>query len=97
MDKISTSGTMNERTCNRMVRAFVTCVQKEMLIGKGKNCFLDTDQQSALKIPEKLIELSKKLKLYHVAKIDPTEYEEGLDVEQKALDAFEDQVKELID
>ena len=50
-----------------------------------------------MKIPEKLIELSMKLKLYHVAKIDPTEYEEGLDVEQRALDAFEDQVKELID
>lgn len=64
---------------------------------EGQELLVDADQQSALKIPEKLIELSKKLKLYHVAKIDPTEYEEGLDVEQKALDAFEDQVKELID
>ena len=58
---------------------------------------MDADRQSALKILEKLIKLSKEFKMYHVAIMDQTDDEESLKEDQEMLDAFEDKIGELTD
>ena len=80
-----------------MVRASVTRLEKKIVCWEGHELHTDADRRSALKMPEKLIELTKEFKTYHVTLIDQTEGVEALEEEQKTLDAFKDIIEELND
>ena len=94
---MSRSGTTNARTRRGMVRASVTRIEKKIARWEEQGLLSDADQRSVLKVPEKLTELSKEFKTYHVTIIDQAENEEVLVEEQKTLDAFEDKMEELTD
>ena len=79
------------------MRASVTRLEKKIARWEEKESLADADRRSALKIPERLTELSKEFKTYHVFIVDQVETEEGLVEEQKMLDTFEDKVEELAD
>ena len=80
-----------------MVRASVTRLENKIAQWEDQESLADADRRSALKIPERLTELSKEFKTYHVSIVDQVETEEGLVEEQKTLDTFEDKVEELSD
>ena len=50
-----------------------------------------------MKMPERLIELTKEFKTYHVFLIDQTDSDEEREEEQRMLDAFEGKFDELND
>ena len=94
---MSRSGNTNARSRRGMVRASVTRIEKKIARWEGQGLLSNVDRQSVSKMPEKLNELSKEFKTYHVTIIDQVEEEEALEEEQKTLDAFEDQIEELTD
>ena len=80
------------------MRASVTRIEKKIARWEEQGLLKRiADRRSLLKVTEKMTELSKEFKTYHVTKIDQEENEEGLVKEQKTLDAFEDKVEELTD
>ena len=77
--------------------ASVTRLEKKIAHWEGQELLTDADRCSALKMPEKLVELTKEFKTYHVTLIDQAEDHEALEEEQKTLDAFNDKIKKLND
>ena len=64
----------------------------------GREEFLtEADRRCALKMLERLIELTKEFKTYRIFLIDQTEGDEALKEEQRMLDALEDKIEELND
>ena len=69
---MSRSGTANARILRGMVRASITCLEKKIAHWEGQESLTDVDRRSALKMSERLIELTKEFKTYHVSVIDQT-------------------------
>ena len=68
-----------------MVHASITHIEKKIARWEGQELLMDADWKSALKMPEKLIELRKELKMYRVTIIDQVGNEEMLEEEQKTF------------
>ena len=85
------------RSCRGKVRASITCIEKKIALWEEQESLTDADRCSAVKMPERLMELTKEFKTYHVSVIDQTKGDEALEEEQRTLDAFEDKIEELND
>ena len=79
------------------MRASITRLEKKIARWEGQELLTDVDSRSALKMPERLIKLTKDFKTYHVSLTDQTEGDEELEEEQRSLDAFEYKIDELND
>ena len=75
---MSRSVAANARSRRGMVRASITCLEKKISRWEGQESLTDADRRSALKMPERLIKLTKKFKTYHVSLIDQTAGDEEL-------------------
>ena len=79
------------------MRASITRLEKKIARWVEQESLADADRRSVVKMPERLIELTKEFKTYQVSVIDQTEGDEVLEEELRTLDAFEDKTEELND
>ena len=59
----------------------VTHLEKKIVRWEGQELLTNADRRSALKIPEKLVEVIKEFNTFHAALIDQTECDEALEEE----------------